>query len=48
MNKHDTIELILEHAINQGRYSQLLLDELQAMNEDQLTEVLIRFEDTAV
>jgi len=44
--KNDTIELILEHSIQQGRYYGTLLEELQAMDEEQLIVELERLEET--
>lgn len=34
--RNDTIELILEHSIQQGKYSQLLMDELNYMSDEEL------------
>jgi hypothetical protein len=48
MNRNDTIELILEHAIQQGSYSQNYMDRLSAMNDSQLNQELERIEEIAV
>lgn len=48
MNRNDTIELILEHAINQGIYSDIYMKHLQAMNDAQLDQELARIEELAV
>jgi hypothetical protein len=46
-NRNDNIELILEHAIAQGLYSQLYMDRLSAMNDAELDVELERVEDLA-
>lgn len=47
-NRNDTIELILEHAIQQGSYSQLYMDRLSGMNDAELNAELERIEEIAV
>lgn len=47
-NRNDTIELILEHAIQQGSYSQNYMDRLSAMNDSELDLELERIENIAV
>ena len=47
-NRHDTIELILAHAIEQGCYSQMYMDRLTAMNGVELEAELDRLETIAV
>jgi hypothetical protein len=48
MNRNDTIELILEHAIQQGMYSQIYMDRLSGMNDAELNLELERVEDLAM
>ncbi len=47
-NRNDTIELILEHAIQQGSYSQFYMNRLSAMNDAELNMELERIENIAV
>lgn len=47
-NRNDTIELILQHAIEQGSYSQNYMDRLSAMNDSELNIELERIENIAV
>lgn len=47
-NRNDTIELILEHAIQQGSYSQYYMNRLSAMNDAELNIELDRIENIAV
>jgi hypothetical protein len=46
MNRNDIIELILDHAIQRGEYSQLFMDRLSGMNDAELSELLEKFEET--
>lgn len=46
MNRNDLIELILDHAIQRGTYSQLFMDRLSGMNDAELGEMLEKFEET--
>ncbi len=48
MNRNDTIELILTHAIEQGAYSQNYMDRLSGMNDAELNAELDRLETIAV
>lgn len=48
MNRNDTIELILDHAIMQGAYSQMYMDRLSGMNDAELDLELERVEDLAM
>ena len=48
MNRNDLIELILEHAINQGMYSEFYMNRLSGMNDSELSLELERVEDIAV
>ena len=48
MNRHDAIELILDHAIQQGRYSANYMAQLTAMTDAELDAELSRLEDLAV
>ena len=47
-NRHDTIELILEHAIQQGVYSEMYMNRLSGMNDAELNLELERIEDVAI
>jgi hypothetical protein len=47
-NRNDTIELILQHAIQQGSYSQFYMNRLSAMNDAELNMELERIEEIAV
>jgi hypothetical protein len=47
INRNDIVELVLEHAINQGCYSQIYMDRLASMNLDELIAELRRLEDIA-
>jgi hypothetical protein len=46
MNRNDLIELILDHAIQRGEYSQLFMDRLHGSNDAELSELLEKFEET--
>ena len=48
MNRHDTIELIVEHAIQQGRYSGLYMETVCAMSDTELDLELDRLEQLAI
>ena len=48
MNRHDTIELILEHAIQRGQYSGLYMEQLCAMSDTDLDLELDRLEQEAI
>jgi len=48
MNRHDTIELIVNHAIEQGRYSGLYMETVCAMTDAELDRELERLEADAV
>jgi predicted HTH domain antitoxin len=48
MNRHDTIELIVDHAIQQGRYSANYMAELSAMTDTELDLELDRLEQLAI
>lgn len=45
MNRNDLIELILDHAIQQGIYSELFMQSLQSMSIDQLEAKLCLLEE---
>lgn len=40
MNTNDLIELILEHAIQQGRYSRIYFENIQKMSKEELISEL--------
>lgn len=48
MNRHDMIELIVNHAIEQGRYSGLYMETVCAMTESELRDELNHLEDIAI
>jgi hypothetical protein len=48
MNRHDTIELILEHVIQRGQYSGLYMEQLCAMSDTDLDLELDRLEQLAI
>ena len=48
MNRHDNIELILQHAIEQGDYSQLYLERLASMTNAEIEVELDRLEQIAM
>lgn len=48
MNRNDTIELILTHAIEQGSYSEMYMDRLTGMTDIELDAELDRLETIAV
>jgi len=48
MNRHDNIELILQHAIEQGDYSQLYLERLASMTDAEIEVELDRLEQIAM
>lgn len=48
MNRHDIIELIVNHAIELGRYSGLYMETVCAMSESELYDELRRLEDVAI
>ena len=43
-SRNDTIELIVNHSIQQGKYSQVLMDELADMDEQELVNKLEELE----
>lgn len=43
-SRNDTIELIVNHSIQQGKYSQVLMDELAGMDEQELVNKLEELE----
>lgn len=43
-SRNDTIELIINHSIQQGKYSQVLMDELAGMDEQELVNKLEELE----
>jgi hypothetical protein len=45
MNRNDLIELILDHAIQQGLYSDLYMESLQTKTYDELEGVLCLLEE---
>lgn len=48
MNRHDTIELILEHIIQRGQYSGLYMEKVTAMSDEELDLELDRLEQLAI
>lgn len=46
MNRNDLIELILDHAIQQGVYSEMYLTSLQSKTVDELEGILCLLEET--
>ncbi len=44
MNRNDLIELILEHAIQTGVYSELFMDRLRGSSDAELNSILEKFE----
>ena len=47
-SRHDIIELILTHAIEQGSYSEMYMDHLTSMTDIELEAELDRLETIAV
>ncbi len=47
MNNNDLIELILEHAIQQGRYNRIYFENLQKMTKEELESELDFLEEVA-
>lgn len=45
MNRNDLIELILDHAIQSGVYSELFMDRLRNSTDGELGEILEKFEE---
>jgi hypothetical protein len=45
MNRNDLIELILDHAIQSGVYSELFMDRLRGSSDSELAVILEKFED---
>ena len=45
MNRNDLIELILDHAIQSGVYSELFMDRLRGSTDYELGAILEKFED---
>lgn len=48
MNRNDLIELIIDHAIQLGRYSELYFREVSAMSDRELFTELQNLEDVAI
>jgi hypothetical protein len=48
MNRHDKIELILEHIIQRGQYSGLYMEKITSMTDDELDRELDRLEQLAI
>ena len=45
MNRNDLIELILDHAIQSGCYSEMFMDRLRGSSDAELGEILEKFEE---
>ena len=45
MNRNDLIELILDHAIQTGTYSEMFMDRLRGSNDSELNAILEKFEE---
>ncbi len=48
MDRHDKIELILEHIIQRGQYSGLYMEKITSMTDDELDRELDRLEQLAI
>jgi hypothetical protein len=47
LDRHDLIELILEHAIQRGEYSGIFMIRLQNSTIEELLEILRAYEESA-